>query len=76
MLVTLSGGLASVWTTAPGAAACPSCPLPRAYLQEEACLPELAELPIAVTLARVLVGGPVLTAHVEDERIADAGKET
>lgn len=51
-------------------------PAPEAHLQEEACQPELPDFTIAVTLAQVMVRGPVFAAHVENEWIADAEKET
>ena len=48
---------------------------PRSHLQEEAGLPELSEVAVAVALARVMVRGPVFAAHVEDEWVANAGKK-
>lgn len=50
----------------------PSLALPVVYLQEEARLPQLPEVPVAVALAGVMVGGPVFAAQVENEWIADA----
>lgn len=44
-------------------------------LQEEAGLPELPKVPIAVALARIMVRRPVFAAHVENEGIADAERE-
>lgn len=46
--------------------------LPEANLQEEARLPELPEVPVAVALAGVMVGGPVFAAQVENEWVTDA----
>lgn len=48
---------------------------PRSHLQEEAGLPELPEVAVAVALARVMVRGPVFAAHVEDEWVANAGRK-
>lgn len=48
--------------------------LPTVYLQEEARLPQLPEVPVAVALAGVMVGGPVFAAQVENEWITDAEK--
>lgn len=49
---------------------------PSTNLQEEAGLPELPEVTVGIALAGVVVRGPVFAAHVENEGIADAEKET
>lgn len=45
-------------------------------LQEKAGWPEHSEVTVGMALAGVMVRGPVFAAHVENEGIADAERET
>lgn len=75
MSLTFRWGLSGTWTTCARKRWSSLWPPPGTHLQEEARLPELPEVTVAVALARVMVGGPVFAAHVEDEWIANAEKE-
>ena len=73
--LTFRWGLDGTGTACPMKRWPPPCFLPGAYLEEEAGLPELPEVIVAVAFARVMVGGPVFAAHVENEWVADAGRK-